>query len=106
MSTHEAARAIKRASREAAGRARNTMRGEVVDTEPLKVELFGSNVVLDDDDFDLSQWVCFYDKEFGIDRGDNVLLVRESGEWTITDVVADKDVDLKEAKNKPSEGWD
>lgn len=83
------AEAVHRAARQHALQARNVVRAEVVKINPLKVKPMGSTLTLDDDDFDLSQWVDYYDAQYGIDVGDTVLMMRENGEWSIFDVHAD-----------------
>lgn len=88
------AKQIKKKANEAAQRARNLKRGRVVRVSPLKVELFADDRVLtEDEDLEVSQWVRFYDKEYGIGRGDTALVMRESGEWTMFDLESDTDLD-------------
>lgn len=83
------AEAVHRAARHHALQARNVVRAEVVKVKPLKVKPMGSTLTLDEDDFDLSQWVDYYDAQYGIDVGDTVLMMREGGEYSIFDVHAD-----------------
>jgi hypothetical protein len=83
--TEGLARAIDRRARRQSSRGRQVARGTVVKAKPLKVELEGSDVVLDDDDFDLSAWADFYRDEFGVAAGDTALLCREAGDWMLFD---------------------
>lgn len=87
--TEGLARAIDRRARRQSSRGRQVARGTVVKAKPLKVELEGSEVVLDDDDFDLSAWADFYRAEFGVDAGDTALLYREAGDWMLFDWITD-----------------
>lgn len=91
MSRHDLARKINEKARDAATRARNVHRAVVVRTNPLVVELVALDLVLDESngDLDRTAWVEFYDREFGIEKGDIMVLLREGGDWTATDVRGD-----------------
>lgn len=95
----EAAVRIHDVAKEAALRHRNVVRGVVLRAKPLRVELLRTDEVLEDDELDLTQWVKFYEAKVGIARGDEVMLLRERGEWTIIDVASDSDL----AAFEPSE---
>lgn len=81
--------AVHAAARKHAANARNVVRAEVVKTVPLKVKPMHSSVTLDEDDFDLSAWVDYYDTQYGIEVGDTVLMMREGSEWSIFDIHPD-----------------
>lgn len=85
------ARSVHQHAKTHASQARQNFRGEVEGLNPFSVAVLGTKFVLDDDDFDLTQSVRRYDKEHGIEKGDNVVLLREAGQWLITDVVSDSD---------------
>jgi hypothetical protein len=88
---HDAVKAINRRAKKQANRSKTTDRGVVVGIEPLKVDVF-HGPVLKRARLDLSQWAKWYDKEYGIDKGDNVLLMRHGSRWTVTDVISNKEV--------------
>lgn len=85
---------MRQVAKEAAFRHRNVVRGIVLRPTPLKVELVSDDRVLDDDELDLTQWVKVYALRVGIKKGDEVVLMRENGEWTVTDVRSDSDVEV------------
>lgn len=92
------AKAVRDKADEVARARRNVKRGRVLKVEReddellLTVELMTEDRVLDEDDLDVTQWVSWYDTEFGIKKNDTVLLMREGGEWTVTDVISDTKV--------------
>lgn len=91
--------AVRDVARRQSRRARNVFLGEVVHLTPMKIDLHGSSLVLNDDEFELSAWVLAYDDEFGIAAGDNVLLMEESGGWVAFDIVPDKTPKFGQAKS-------
>jgi hypothetical protein len=75
----------------------------------MLIEFVNEDLVLHENhgDFDLSQWMEFYRAQFGIDRGDVVLVMREQADWTVFDVASDKSVEvlpLKAVTHPDSEG--
>lgn len=92
MSRLEAAQAVNRRARRQAKRSQTTFKANVQSVAPMRLKLLHGGGQLDTDDFELSQWVRWYDREFGIDTGDTVIVMRHHGDWTVTDVIADKEL--------------
>ena len=68
-------------------------RGNITTVQPLAVELQDSEITLtEDDDFECSQWAELYRKSVGFEVGDVVLMAQESHDWTLTDVISEKDM--------------
>lgn len=85
------ARKIRDQASHAARRHATTYRGEVSSATPLTIELLHAPITLDEEDFDLTQWVRRYDVEYGIDEGDDVLLMKHGHDWIVTDILSEKD---------------
>lgn len=77
----------------AAARARHsrtTHRGEVIDVDPVIVQLIDSNARLAPADYDMTQSVRRYEARHGVAVGDNVVLIHDEHEWLIIDVLSDE----------------
>lgn len=80
-------------------RARNVVRGTVVKRKPFKVRLHETPIVLDDGDIEFCGWMATYHAEWGIEVGDEVVLMRESGDWVLLDLVTEEKNLFTEAKS-------
>jgi hypothetical protein len=66
---------------------------DVIDTDPLIVQLHENALVIGDDEgLVLTQSVRMYDQAHTIDEGDMVLVDYRAGIWIVTDVVSEKAV--------------
>ncbi len=72
----------------------NMQLGQILTVTPLKIELFDSRIVLDDEELTLTQWMKRYHAVDVMDVGDTVVLVRKhtGGEihWLVSDCLSDK----------------
>ena len=81
-------------------------RANVVDTSPLTVDVFGYGIPLTlDDDFELSQWMAFYQSAVGLQVDDLVLMHQEDQDWTLVDVVSDTAIPPKITGKAPPPTW-
>ncbi|MET0604181.1 MAG: hypothetical protein ABW167_19510 [Baekduia sp.] len=84
-----AAKAIHTAARKHVDRRQSVLRSQVVNVEPLQLELLGGDLILDiDDDFDLTVSLKTYVDDVGLQQGDTVLLHHEQGTYLAFDAVA------------------
>lgn len=77
-----------------AAMARHPVYAEVVDTDPIQVELHDTELTMEaGDDLTLTQHVRWYDSQWGVEIGDT-LLVRQmsNGDWVATDVISETEV--------------
>jgi hypothetical protein len=92
MSRSAVVKAVNERAQRHAKRERTTYRAKVLKVKPMKLDLLHSTSQLTSKSLQLSQWVRYYDKEFGIEKGDIVLLMKHENDWTVTDVIAKKEV--------------
>ena len=90
MSAGELARAITNLHERRERTGRETHRGIIRDTEPLVVDLLGSNLLLDEEDIELGQWVRLYDQSVGLEVGETLVLTRHGDEFVAVDVQGER----------------
>lgn len=81
---------------------RNVVRAEVSNLDPLTL-VYGEEVstLTVDDDFALSGWMRFYQREYGIALADDVLLHREGEDYVLFDVAPSHDLEAKKLVPQP-----
>lgn len=66
-------------------------RAVVREIDPLTVELAESNLMLEDEDLTVTQHVRRYDRDYGLEVGDTVVVIPVSGgEFVVTSVISKK----------------
>jgi len=85
-----AAAALRRHTRQTAdSTVRELEYAEVMDNNPLRCELHGRNIELDDEDIVFGQWLRRYDAKKGIKVGDTLTVKRMRNQtWIATDVIS------------------
>jgi hypothetical protein len=72
---------------------KSVRRGNVVSLNPITVDLQDyEQMLVETEDFHLSQWMNIYHSSVGLEEGDVVLMHQEQHAWTMADVVSDKDM--------------
>lgn len=72
---------------------------DIVKVKPLTLELHDQDgLLVEEDDFTVTQWFATYRRARGLQPGDNVILANHSGNLVATDVIADGMVAMKVKK--------
>ena len=89
------ARTLKDHMARAAADAPHALHFKVLRAAPLSIESMDGDLILTegDPDLDIEAWVAQYHRQYGIERGDVVLVKRVSGGWAVTGVVDAKPVE-------------